>query len=89
MIDLLALLKRLEWAATTVYEDCICPECLGYSPDTKASKETREGTAPKGHEAGCQLKAVIDLLEGRTTGEISFGVSKSIHIRPSPYADPL
>lgn len=73
MIDLLALLKRMECD-----DEGFCCECDRFQHDEAGP-----------HEPDCQLKGAIDLLEGRATGEISFGVSKSIHIRPSPYADPL
>ncbi len=48
MIDLLAMLKRIEWEGWGETES-VCPECM----------ERKKA----GHKPGCELKAVIDLLE--------------------------
>ena len=55
MIDILALLKRIEWAG---YGGDVCPEC------NFDSKFTVKGATYGGwHDPECQLKAAIDALE--------------------------
>ena len=73
MIDILALLERIEWAGYGGGGN-VCPEC-GFDAEFTLPGGTLGGI----HKPGCKLKAAIDALESGKLVVVDKGLLK--HIR--------